>query len=663
MPGTGHRDCDRGELIISGIMSKTYPNDGADAPRDGDDRAWRRQRPDDAEDAGQESRDAQGMESSGPFHGIVFDDSVVGVMAVPQDSGNDAPASDAVEYDAPADDAPTDDAPADDAAVDAAPSGDAPAYDADIAETQVLPASDSGDGQEASYTDEADASDAFVAPGDDVADATDASDAAGPENSAASADAQGNPENLGTPEASETPEASDSAENPDSDSDNAKPASKPHRRTRIMRGVITPIFAVLALIALVFGILNSTVWKPQHDVVATASSVSTRYLATVPGALQLVDDTVTVQVTAENAGTQLCADVTDKATATAWLDGTAYTQVDGMKSWTELSTEQTTAGTSGSDDATAASLSFEDADTWIGATCGTGSVKLDANTYSPQAVLIVAADAQSADGTQTASSPYTVQLEWHRASVPNYAMPFYVVALLFALLAVLSASVFAHESKKHREAGEEETPLWEQTAVMMRLRHREQNTHREDAASDDGTPREAPTLVESQEGVEIKDEVGTTTASYSVSDFREYFNQLQSENPDLSASAVLEDVATTTGSMEPIKDAPEAAQKATGEADASDASAASGDVSGEAGADAPGAAGTPSDDSLFRPQAEDVAAAAAELAAASAEGADDSDDSEGGDSDAGDERENRGTDAAEDNATDEPSDAEEGDLR
>lgn len=654
MPGTGHRACDRGELIISGIMSKTYPNDGADAPRDGDDRAWRRQRPDDAEDAGQESRDAQGMESSGPFHGIVFDDSVVGVMAVPQDSrgaapGDDEPASDVA--DASVEPAPDDaaeaaasdgaadaaqyDAPAEDATVDAASSGDAPAYDADVAETQVLPASDSGDGQ-------------------------DASDAADPEGAAF-------PENPENPEDSENSEDSEDSQTPENP-EKAKPASKPHRRTRIMRGVITPIFAVLALIALVFGILNSTVWKPQHDVAATASSVSTRYLATVPGALQLVDDTVTVKVSADNASTQLCADVTDKATATAWLDGTAYTQVDGMKSWTELSTERTTAGTSGSDGAAAASLSFEDADTWIGATCGTGSVTLDANTYSPQAVLIVAADAQSADGTQTASSPYTVQLEWHRASVPNYAMPFYVVALLFVLLAVLAASVFAHESKKHREAGEEETPLWEQTAVMMRLRHREQNTHREDAASDDGTPREAPTLVESQEGVEIKDEVGTTTASYSVSDFREYFNQLQSENPDLSASAVLEDVATTTGSMEPIKDAPEAAQKATGEADASDA-AGEGGVSGEAGVDAPGAAGTPSDDSLFRPQAEDVAAAAAELAAASAEGADDSegaadsDDSEGGDSDAGDERENRGTDAAEDNATDEPSDAEEGDLR
>lgn len=584
MPGTGHRACDRGELIISGIMSKTYPNDGADAPRDGDDRAWRRQRPDDAEDVGRESRDAQGMESSGPFHGIVFDDSVVGVMAVPQDSGSDAPASDAVEYDAPADDALTDDASADDAAVDAAPSGDAPAYDADIAETQVLPASDSGDGQ-------------------------DASDAADPEGAAF-------PEN---PEDSENSEDSQTPENPEK----AKPASKPHRRTRIMRGVITPIFAVLALIALVFGILNSTVWKPQHDVVATASGVATRYLATVPGALQLVDDTVTVKVSADNAGTQLCADVTDKATATAWLDGTAYTQVDGMKSWTELSTERTTAGTSGSDGAAASSLSFEDADTWIGATCGTGSVTLDANTYSPQAVLIVAADAQSADGTQTASSPYTVQLEWHRASVPNYAMPFYVVALLFALLAVLSASVFAHESKKHREAGEEETPLWEQTAVMMRLRHREQNTHREDAASDDGTPREAPTLVESQEGVEIKDEVGTTTASYSVSDFREYFNQLQSENPGLSASAVLEDVATTTGSMEPIKDVPDTSGEtgAPGAADASDASAASGD------------------DSLFRPHAGDVAAAAAD----SATEPDSAVESDG--------------------ATDESSDGEEGDLR
>ena len=105
-------------------------------------------------------------------------------------------------------------------------------------------------------------------------------------------------------------------------------------------------------------------------------------------------------------------------------------------------------------------------------------------------------------------------------------------------------------------AGEDEVPLWEQTAVMMRLRHKSFTSHRGDAQSaasaDEGNHTVSSVDVNDGQGVEIKDELGEITASYSVQDFRDYFNQLQNENPDLSASSVLEDVVATTGSMPAI---------------------------------------------------------------------------------------------------------------
>lgn len=35
----------------------------------------------------------------------------------------------------------------------------------------------------------------------------------------------------------------------------------PTRHAKIMRGIVTPIFGLLAIACVVFGVLNSTVWK------------------------------------------------------------------------------------------------------------------------------------------------------------------------------------------------------------------------------------------------------------------------------------------------------------------------------------------------------------------------------------------------------------------
>lgn len=327
------------------------------------------------------------------------------------------------------------------------------------------------------------------------------------------------------------------------------------KRVAIMRGVITPLFGVIAVISLIFGILNSTLWKPQHDISASTTQVSTQYLATIPGILQLVDDSVTVDVKAEDPSTELCMEVSNQNDVSSWLDGTAYTQVSGMESWSALQTQQAKTGEADTAEG-ADSLSFKDSDLWTQATCDTGEISVDSLTYNPQDALIVVSDPENPGMSDSAAKPYTLTLRWHRDSAPNYAMPFYAVALLFALLAVLAATVFSREHAGRRVAGEDEVPLWEQTAVMMRLRHKSFTSHRGDAQSaasaDEGNHTVSSVDVNDGQGVEIKDELGEITASYSVQDFRDYFNQLQNENPDLSASSVLEDVVATTGSMPAI---------------------------------------------------------------------------------------------------------------
>lgn len=327
------------------------------------------------------------------------------------------------------------------------------------------------------------------------------------------------------------------------------------KRVAIMRGVITPLFGVIAVISLIFGILNSTLWKPQHDISASTTQVSTQYLATIPGVLQLVDDTVTVDVKAEDPSTELCMEVSNQNDVSSWLDGAVYTQVSGMESWSALQTQQAKTGEADTAEG-ADSLSFKDSDLWTQATCDTGEISVDSLTYNPQDALIVVSDPENPGMSDSAVKPYTLTLRWHRDTAPNYAMPFYAVALLFALLAVLAATVFSREHAGRRVAGEDEVPLWEQTAVMMRLRHKSFTSHRGDAQSaasaDEGNHTVSSVDVNDGQGVEIKDELGEITASYSVQDFRDYFNQLQNENPDLSASSVLEDVAATTGSMPAI---------------------------------------------------------------------------------------------------------------
>ena len=157
-----------------------------------------------------------------------------------------------------------------------------------------------------------------------------------------------------------------------------------------MRGIVTPIFGLLAVTCIVFGILNQTIWEPSRDVTAVAHMDGIQYAVIDPGVLDLVDKSVQVRVEATSvepaSGTTASSDdahdanTTDGATAdtvkepatciaigspkdaSGWLAGESYTRVTGLDSWSALSTtnEQARGNASTSDQ----QVAFADSDMW-----------------------------------------------------------------------------------------------------------------------------------------------------------------------------------------------------------------------------------------------------------------------------------------------------------
>ena len=202
-----------------------------------------------------------------------------------------------------------------------------------------------------------------------------------------------------------------------------KPQSKagPTRHAKIMRGIVTPIFGLLAIACIVLGVLNATIWKPSAQVTASASVTGSQYVVTDPNVLQLVDDR-------DIAG---------------WIAGSKYTRVTGLSDWSTLSTLKTTA--QGTADNSEGQVAFQDSDMWRTVKCNAGSVDMQikgatTNNAVDSVAIIDYGDRKGG----------SVTLDWNRRSMLNFAMPFYLSGGLLAILAVLSASVFAMPPHKRR---------------------------------------------------------------------------------------------------------------------------------------------------------------------------------------------------------------------
>lgn len=260
------------------------------------------------------------------------------------------------------------------------------------------------------------------------------------------------------PMIAERPEHGDDASQQDSES--AEVRRKNRHRAKVMRGVVTPIFGLLAVAAIVLGALNATIWKPSRVITATARVAGERYIVTDANVEGLVDSQVKVDVTASHSGT-VCVALASSKDAVGWLGSDAYARLTGLSDWTTLSVEKVAArssssqnksdggdksGVDGSESSDGAdggnSVSFQDSDMWRSVECGKGKASIETQEVNSTDVVLV-------DLSKATDSD--VSFEWTRQVLPDFAMPLYFVGGLLAVAAVLTASVFAMPPSRRRK--------------------------------------------------------------------------------------------------------------------------------------------------------------------------------------------------------------------
>ncbi|MBB2955686.1 hypothetical protein FHX77_001112 [Bifidobacterium commune] len=240
-----------------------------------------------------------------------------------------------------------------------------------------------------------------------------------------------------------------------------KSNARPTRHATIMRGVVAPIFGLLAVLFITLGALNATIWKPSREVSASTEFSGTRYVVTDPGVLNLLANSTMVTVKNETPKgkassqsdpdadaqpkAQMCVALGGAKDAVGWLAGQKYTRVTGLNGLKALSGKDATGPklvTAKDSDVVA----FKDSDMWTRVRCGDSSVSLSLNDVKSNQVMIVDMGedvSAKASGTKSAQPKVDVQMRWVRDHVPNNALPFFVAAGFCVVMTILSASVFA----------------------------------------------------------------------------------------------------------------------------------------------------------------------------------------------------------------------------
>lgn len=283
---------------------------------------------------------------------------------------------------------------------------------------------------------------------------------------------------------------------------------RPTKRARFMRGVVAPIFGLLAALSIVLGVLNATVWKPSSIVSAHANVYGSRYIVTDPGVLNLVDYRVKISVAALNSRKPICVAVGLAKDVRGWTKGYSVQRITGLNNWSSLSTDVMKADDNARVDSakTADSkvsknvskdaskdVDFKDSDLWTNVTCQMGLAKLSINAADFEQAGNAAdlalkqesqersqeqnnAQSNTQNGAQSQTSHQKlsselqskiarrvliidlgknspeafVELRWRRHNLPDFATPMYFVGALFILLCGLSASVFAMAPHRRR---------------------------------------------------------------------------------------------------------------------------------------------------------------------------------------------------------------------
>lgn len=272
-----------------------------------------------------------------------------------------------------------------------------------------------------------------------------------------------------------------------------RPMRRPMRRltlrSKIMRGVVAPFFALLAVLSVVLGVANATFWKPSNVVIAYVNVSGTRYIVTDPGVLNLVDNRVRISVAALHTRKPICVAVGLTKDVRGWVAGSPVQRITGLRDWNNLSVSEVSGKTSvqagDSVDIKDPDVKFQESNLWPIVTCQLGLAKLAINTAdyvqssgSASYDHAVASGTMPKSGTRASKSnshdasssslrsqaarrvllidlgdnvpEASVELRWRRNQIPDFATPLYFVGVLFAVLAILSATIFAMAPHRRR---------------------------------------------------------------------------------------------------------------------------------------------------------------------------------------------------------------------
>lgn len=210
----------------------------------------------------------------------------------------------------------------------------------------------------------------------------------------------------------------------------------PTRHAKIMRGIVTPIFGLLAIACVVFGVLNSTVWKPDNEITAAAPVNGSEYVVTDPNVLQLVDSRVNISAKSRDKKSNVCIAIGSARDVAGWIAGSKYMRVSGLSDWTTLSTMKVSA--QGTADNSQNQVAFKDSDMWRTIKCNDGAVDMQvkgSNSNNAEDVVALI-DFGNRKGD-------TVTLNWDVVTCRFRHAVVSCGRTAGQILAVLSASVFA----------------------------------------------------------------------------------------------------------------------------------------------------------------------------------------------------------------------------
>lgn len=218
-------------------------------------------------------------------------------------------------------------------------------------------------------------------------------------------------------------------------------------RRKVMRFFVAPIFAVLAVAALIAAILSLTVLKPSPYISAQADT-SANYVVTSEGVANLISGNVEVSAQADG---EVCVAVANTTDAQAWLDAHDDTkaEVTGLESWTKLSVKKSTSKSNAQE-----SVDFKDSDLWQNIECADNSAKISLTGASASQRILV----------YSTSGVKSVQMKWLRPSGSEYdqATPWFAAMTVLAICALLSATwlasadPFGVQHRKLQKAAQEE---------------------------------------------------------------------------------------------------------------------------------------------------------------------------------------------------------------